>query len=54
MLQSELKALANEYWISFSLNNHMYDKKYIFVKGSLEATHFTQIPLLKREGVMIK
>jgi hypothetical protein len=46
--------LTNEYWVSFSYNNHLYDKKYIFVIGSIDAANFTTIPFLNRKGVMIK
>ena len=53
ILQHKLRKLANEYWISFWLNGHMYDKKYIFVQGSLDSTNFTEIPILNRDGVMI-
>lgn len=46
--------LANEYWVSFSFREHLYDKKYVFVPGSLEEIHFSDIPLLNRRGVMIR
>jgi hypothetical protein len=46
--------LANEYWVSFSLHNHLYDKQYVFVPGSLDEIHFSEIPLLNRKGVMIR
>ncbi len=54
ILQNELKELANEYWISFTKDKQMYDKKYVFVKGTLSKENFTKIPLLEEEGVMIK
>ena len=53
-IQSSLFNLTNEYWISFSLNGHMFDKKYIFVKGSIDKTNFTRIPFLDQRGVMIR
>jgi hypothetical protein len=53
-IMRKLFTLANEYWISFSLEGYMYDKKYIFVPGSLEPDFFSHIPLLDRAGVMIK
>ena len=53
-IQTKLFRMTNEYWISFSLNDYMYDKKYVFVKGSIDEMNFTTIPLLKRKGVMIK
>ena len=46
--------LANEYWVSFSWNNYLYDKKYVFVPGSLDVMNFTEIPFLDRKGVMIR
>ena len=53
-IQTELFELTNEYWVSFMYNGHMYDKKYVFVKGSIDEMHFTTIPHLDRKGVMIK
>ena len=53
-IQTELFGLTNEYWVSFMYNGNMYDKKYVFVKGSIDEMHFTRIPFLDRKGVMIK
>ena len=46
--------LTNEYWVSFTYNGHMYDKKYIFVVGAIDKAHFTPIPFLNKKGVMIR
>ncbi|MEN0005249.1 MAG: hypothetical protein AAF798_13940 [Bacteroidota bacterium] len=55
-IQTKLFGLTNEYWISFSLpeDSYMYDKKYVFVKGSITESNFTTIPYLNKKGVMIK
>lgn len=53
-IQKSVLGLANEYWVSFSYHNYLYDKKYVFVAGSLEEMNFTEIPLLQRKGVMIR
>lgn len=53
-IQTELFELTNEYWVSFMYDGHMYDKKYVFVKGSIDQMNFTTIPFLQRKGVMIK
>lgn len=50
----DLLKIANEYWVSFSFDNYLYDKKYIFVQGSLEESNFTEIPFLDKRGVMIR
>ncbi|MBS1763941.1 MAG: hypothetical protein JSS90_03115 [Bacteroidetes bacterium] len=46
--------LNNEYWVSFYLNNTMYDRKYVFLPGVISENFFTHIPLLNKRGVMIK
>lgn len=53
-IQTRLFQITNEYWVSFTLNNYMYDKKYVFVKGSIDESNFTRIPFLDRKGVMIR
>ncbi len=53
-IQVKLFNLTNEYWVSFVYDGYMYDKKYVFVRGSIEESHFTTIPYLNRKGVMIK
>ena len=53
-IQPDVFALTNEYWVSFSLGNHLFDKKYIFVRGSINSDNFTTIPFIKRKGVMIR
>lgn len=53
-IQKKLFDLTNEYWVSFVYNDYMYDKKYVFVKGSITENNFTTIPFLSRKGVMIR
>jgi hypothetical protein len=53
-VSKDVFALASEFWVSFSFEDYLYDKKYVFVPGSLEEMHFTDIPFLDRRGVMIR
>lgn len=53
-IQTDLFDLTNEYWVSFVYDDYMYDKKYVFVKGSISETNFTAIPFVNKKGVMIK
>lgn len=53
-IQAKLFDLANEFWVSFTYDGYMYDKKYVFVRGSIAEDNFTNIPLIERKGVMIK
>ncbi|MCB0585183.1 MAG: hypothetical protein KDD06_07660 [Phaeodactylibacter sp.] len=53
-IQVKLFGLTNEYWVSFVHDDYMYDKKYIFVNGSIVEENFTKIPFINRKGVMIR
>lgn len=53
-IQPAVFELTNEYWVSFSLGNHLFDKKYIFVRGSISPDNFTTIPFYDRKGVLIR
>ena len=53
-IHSSLFSLTNEYWVSFTKQDYMYDKKYVFVRGSIDAQNFTTIPFVDRNGVMIR
>lgn len=53
-IQRSLFSITNEYWISFSIDGYLYDKRFVFVNGSISETHFTPIPFLGVKGVMIR
>lgn len=53
-INTKLFGLTNEYWVSFHSDDYMYDKKYVFVQGSISPTNFTNIPFINRQGVMIR
>lgn len=46
--------MASEYWVSFSFEGYLYDKKYVFVQGSIDPRNLTEIPFLDRRGVIIR
>jgi hypothetical protein len=46
--------LNNEYWISFFENKILYDKKYIFLAESVTEHNLIQVPIINKEGVVIK
>ena len=46
--------LTNEFWVSFYIDDKIYDKQYIFLPETINEKNFTKIPLLNVEGVMIR
>lgn len=50
----EALVLSNQYWVSFYIGKVLYDRKYVFVPGSVDPTNFITLPFVDQEGVMIK
>ena len=53
-IKTDLLDLTAEFWVSFNYDGYMFDKKYIFVPGSLSKINFTDIPIIGKKGVMIR
>jgi hypothetical protein len=46
--------LNNEYWLSYYIGKHIYDKKFIFLPESIVEMNFTKLPVVNKVGVMIR
>lgn len=53
-IQTSLFQLTNEFWVSFVHQEYMYDRKYVFAKGSIHESKITDIPHSDLQGVMIR
>lgn len=53
-VSKEVFGISNEYWISFTIGEKMYDKKFIFLPESIIETNFQMIPFIDKKGVIIK
>jgi hypothetical protein len=52
-IMEEVFGLANEYWVSFWVNDVMYDKKFVFLPETINPDKMKFIPVLGSKGVMI-
>lgn len=44
--------LNNEYWVSYYIEEQIYDKKFIFVPDSILRENMIEIPEMERKGVL--
>ncbi|WP_420152256.1 hypothetical protein [Siphonobacter sp.] len=51
-IDSSVFHLTNEYWVSYFIDNQVYDKRFIFVPGSLDEANLIQINQLAQEGIL--
>lgn len=47
-----LFSLNNEFWVSYFILDQIFDKKFIFVKGSMHQDNITYIPEIDLYGVV--
>ena len=53
-IMENLFGLSNEFLVSFYIDKHLYDKKYVFLPESIKDENMTLIPILNKRGVMIR
>lgn len=53
-LMEEVFALSNEYWVSFWVNDKLFDKKFVFLAESISEKNMKKLPILGEIGVMIR
>lgn len=51
-IDPELFALHNEFWVSYFILNQIFDKKFIFVEGSMSKENISFIPEINLYGVV--
>jgi hypothetical protein len=52
-IMEDVFGLSNEYWVSFYIDEVIYDKKFIFLPETIKSDYFTNVPLINKKGVMI-
>jgi hypothetical protein len=53
-IMPQLFGLSNEYWVSFWINDVMYDKKFVFLAETIQEKNIQFIPQLKSKGIIIQ
>ena len=52
-IMEEVFGLTNEYWVSFWVNDTLFDKKFLFLPESIQEKNYTAIPRLGGRGIMV-
>ena len=52
-IMEDVFGLANEFLVSFWVNDIMYDKQYVFLPETISSSKMKEIPVLGKKGVMI-
>ena len=53
VIDTQVFGLTNEYWLSYYIDNTIFDKKYIFLPESIVDDNLSKVPLVNKPGVII-
>ena len=53
-IMEEVFGLSNEYWVSYYINDSVYDKKFVFLPETIQEANLVTIPVINKKGVLIK
>jgi hypothetical protein len=53
-ISKDVFGLSNEYFVTFYIDNIIYDKKFVFVPDTIKDEHFTKVRIIQKDGVLIK
>ena len=53
VIDTQVFGLTNEYWLSYYIENTIYDKKYIFLPESIVDENLSKVPFVNKPGVII-
>jgi hypothetical protein len=54
LMHDDVLKLANFFNITFFEGNKMYDKKFLFEKGTIKESALRTIPILNKRGILLK
>ncbi len=54
VIQQDVLRLSNFFNVTFFEGNKLFDKKYLFEKGSLKESALRMLPLLNKRGILVK
>lgn len=54
MLQENLFALNNEFFVTYYADNKIYEKRFVFKKDTINEGNLSEIPLIEKEGILAK
>lgn len=52
-IMEDVLGLANEFWVSFWVNEVMFDKKFVFLPETISSNKMKILPILGQKGIMI-
>ena len=54
LIQEDVLALNNEFFVTYYADNKIYEKRFLFEKNTVNQNSLSEIPLLEKDGIFAK
>ncbi|MDC6388014.1 hypothetical protein PP182_04945 [Maribacter sp. PR1] len=54
LVQEEVLRLNNEFFVTYYADNKLYEKRFVFEKGTVSEQNLINIPLIEKDGIFAK
>ncbi|MFX0556217.1 hypothetical protein ACOCEA_05440 [Maribacter sp. CXY002] len=54
LVQEDVLMLNNEFYVTYYADNKLYERKFLFEKGTVTTNNLTTIPLIEKDGIFAK
>jgi len=54
LIEDSVLVLDNSFMVTFFIGNTLYDKNYVFTAGSITENNIVELPVIFKEGVLLK
>lgn len=54
MIEESVLALNNSFMVTFFIGNTLYDKTYVFKAGAISENNAQEVPVIFKDGVLVK
>lgn len=54
VVQEDVLALNNEFFVTFFVEDKLFEKRFVFPKNSVKSSALKRVPLIEKEGILAK
>lgn len=54
LVQEDVLALNNEFFVTYYADNKLYEKRFLFEKNTINEQNLITVPLIKKDGIFAK
>ncbi|MFL9845430.1 hypothetical protein [Flavobacterium rhizosphaerae] len=54
LIEDSVLALNNRFMVTFFINNVLYDKTYVFKAHFIDEANVTEVPVIYKDGILVK